>query len=278
MGGVLGLLGGGGSTLALPILAYIAGLEAGDAIASSLVVVGCTALVSSILHARKGQVRWRTGSSFGAVAMVGAYAGGRLSALLPGWLLLSLFAGLMITTATLMLFGATLRGDRPATDRAQVWRICLQGFFVGALTGLVGAGGGFLIVPSLVLLGGLPMHHAVGTALLVIAMNSASGLLGHLPHANVPWTLTLSFTGVAILGSTLGASVASRMPAAILRSVFAWFVLAMGLLILTKELAPVGGLVPALLASCVLFTAILTVQIRRYRRGRRLAIEHPDEG
>lgn len=262
MGSILGMLGGGGSTLALPIFVYIAGLTPGDAIASSLVVVGSTAAVSALMRARKGHVHWKTGLSFGAVAMLGAYGGGRLSGYFPGWLLLSLFAALMVTTALLMM-----RGRKAFTDtnpRAQkLWLIAIQGFSVGALTGLVGAGGGFMVVPALVLFGGLPMHHAIGTSLLVITMNSGSAVAGHLSHAHVPWPLVLSVTAIAIAGSFIGALLANRMPAEQLRKVFAWFVLVMGLLILSKELAPLIGIVASVSLGATLFILAIASQFRR---------------
>ncbi len=261
MGTVLGLLGGGGSIMTLPILVYVAGVDPANAIAASLVVVGSTAAVSTIARARQGHVRWKVGLSFGAVAMVGAYVGGRVSDYLPGWLLLSLFAALMIVTSTMMLRGKKAASDAP-TQQA-LWQICLQGLFVGSLTGLIGAGGGFLVVPALVLFAGLPMHQAVGTSLMVITLNSGSGLLGHLSHADVPWQLTLSVAGIAIVGSLVGAAVSSRMPAQLLRKIFAWFVLSMGLFILAKELSPMlGGPLPAGLAAAGIFVLALAIQLR----------------
>lgn len=240
MGSVLGLLGGGGSILTVPILAYVAGMPAGEAIASSLVVVGVTSLVGAANHAKRGGVEWGTGIIFGAVAMVGAFVGGRLAVYLPGWLLLALFAGLMVTTSVIMLRKKAKPADH-VPSKAGIPLIALEGFIVGAVTGLVGAGGGFLVVPALVILGGLPMHKAIGTSLLVIAMKSIAGVAGHLTHVDIDWGITGLVAGFAVAGSVVGARYSSRIPADTLRVVFAWFVLVMGTFILTKELLPILG-------------------------------------
>ncbi len=239
MGSVLGLLGGGGSILTVPILAYVAGMPAGEAIASSLVVVGVTSLVGAVNHAKRGGVEWKTGIIFGGVAMVGAFVGGRLAVFVADWLLLALFAGLMVTTSVIML-----RKSKPTNhvpSEAGLPMIALEGFFVGAVTGLVGAGGGFLVVPALVILGGLPMHKAIGTSLLVIAMKSLAGVAGHLTHVDIDWGLTMTVAGFAVVGSIIGARYSSKIPGDILRVVFAWFVLIMGTFILSKELLPILG-------------------------------------
>lgn len=236
MGSVLGLLGGGGSILTVPILAYVAGMPAGEAIASSLVVVGITSVVGAANHARHGRVEWKTGLIFGGVAMVGAFVGGRLAVYVPGWLLLALFAALMVTTSIIMLRKNTASTRAPSV--ASIPMIAFEGFLVGAVTGLVGAGGGFLVVPALVILGGLPMHKAIGTSLLVIAMKSTAGVAGHLTHVDIDWGLTLSVAAFAVIGSIVGTRYSSKIAPDVLRSVFAWFVLIMGTLILGKEVLP----------------------------------------
>ncbi len=240
MGSVLGLLGGGGSILTVPILAYVAGMPAGEAIAASLVVVGITSVVGAANHARHGGVEWKTGIVFGGVAMVGAFAGGRLAVFLPGWLLLALFAGLMVATSIIMLRKKAKPASHTPT-KANIPLIAIEGFVVGAVTGLIGAGGGFLVVPALVILGGLPMHKAIGTSLLVIAMKSAAGVAGHLSHVDINWSLTATVAAFAVAGSVVGARYSSKIPAETLRVVFAWFVLVMGTFILSKELLPILG-------------------------------------
>ncbi len=236
VGIALGLLGGGGSILTIPILTYVAGLEAKVAIATSLFVVAVTSSVGAASHARAGRVRWRTGLMFGAGGMAGAHAGGRLAGYLPADLLLSLFAVMMAVSAIAMLRGrramvTTLTGDRPGL------KLVLQGSAVGVVTGLVGAGGGFVIVPALVILGRLPMKDAVGTSLLVIAMNAVSGLTGYLGHVDIDWPLALSVTAAAVAGSLVGTRLASRVPQESLRLGFGWFVMAMAAFILIKQLA-----------------------------------------
>ena len=230
----LGLLGGGGSILTVPILTYAGGLSAKAAIASSLFVVGVTSAVGAISYARAGRVRWRTGVIFGAAGMAGAYAGGRLAALLSGRVLMLLFGLMMAATAVAML-----RNPRALRPRAQDLRISAaipDGLVVGLVTGVVGAGGGFLVVPALVLLGGLAMEIAVGTSLVVIAMKSFAGLAGHLGHVEIDWPITLGVTAAAVLGSQLGARLAGRIPPAVLRRGFGVFVAAMAALVLAKEL------------------------------------------
>jgi uncharacterized membrane protein YfcA len=234
IGVALGLLGGGGSILAVPLLVYVAGLDPKEAIATSLLVVGTTSAVALLPHARAGRVRWRTGLLFGVAGMAGAYAGGRLAAFLPGELLLGAFALMMVATAVAMIRGRrTPTGD--GQRRHPVPRIVLDGLVVGLVTGLVGAGGGFLIVPALVLLAGLPMPVAVGTSLLVIAMKSAAGLAGYLTSVQIDWPLALAVTAAAVVGSLVGSRLTGLVPPDTLRKAFGWFVVAMGLLILLQQ-------------------------------------------
>ena len=247
----LGLLGGGGSILTVPLLVYVAGMDAKEAIATSLFVVGVTSAVGMINHARGGRVRWRTGVLFGAAGMAGAYTGGLVGGHIPDAVLLVAFAVMMIVTAAAML-----RGRRnPDPDRAHrqlpVGRVLLDGAAVGLATGLVGAGGGFLVVPALALLGGLPMPVAIGTSLLVIAMKSAAGFAGYLSSVQIDWGLTLAVTGFAVVGSLAGARLAGRVPAHILSRLFAWFVLAMGTCVLVQQ-APAHIAVPVLAALAAL--------------------------
>jgi uncharacterized membrane protein YfcA len=231
----LGLLGGGGSILTVPILSYIAGMSPKAAIASSLFVVAVTSGAALIPHARAGRVKWRTGLLFGGGGMAGAFLGGRLAAHLSGHLLMMLFALMMAATAIAMLRPA--RTAAVATNRElPVATVLLEGVVVGVVTGLIGAGGGFLVVPALVLLGGLSMQTAVGTSLLVISLKSFAGLAGHLGHVDVDWPLTLAVTAIAVAGSVVGARLAGRIPPAVLRRAFGVFIIVMAGLVLAKEL------------------------------------------
>ncbi|MFP8963686.1 sulfite exporter TauE/SafE family protein [Streptomyces nanhaiensis] len=243
----LGLLGGGGSILTVPLLVYVAGMDAKEAIATSLFVVGVTSAVGMINHARGGRVRWRTGVLFGAAGMAGAYAGGLIGGSIPDVVLLAAFAVMMIVTAAAMLRGRRDVDPGKAHRQLPVGRVLLDGAAVGLATGLVGAGGGFLVVPALALLGGLPMPVAVGTSLLVIAMKSAAGFAGYLSTVQIDWSLTLAVTGFAIAGSLAGAKLAGRVPADVLSRLFAWFVLAMGTFVLVQQ-APAGTRLPILAA------------------------------
>jgi uncharacterized protein len=257
VGVTLGLLGGGGSILMVPLLVYVAGMEAKEAIAASLVVVGVTAAVSAIGHARAGRVRWRTGLLFGAAGMVGAFAGGFLGGHLPGQLLMAAFALMMVATAVAMLRGRKDVDSSKAHAEFPVGRMLLDGVVVGLVTGLVGAGGGFLVVPALALLGGLPMGVAVGTSLLVVAMKSFAGLTGYLATVSIDWALVGAVTAAAVVGSLAGARLVDRIPADVLRKAFGWFVLAMGALVLVQQ-APEGIRAPALLGLGLIAAALTT--------------------
>jgi len=241
----LGLLGGGGSILTVPLLAYVAGVEAKQAIATSLLVVGVTSVVGVVSHARAGRVRWRTGVVFGVAGMAGAYAGGLLSGFVPGPLLLVGFAAVMITAAIAMLRGRREPSGFGSPHTVPVAKVLLEGLGVGFITGLVGAGGGFLVVPALTLLGGLPTPAAVGTSLVVIAMNSFAGLAGHLTGGQIDWKLAVLVSSAAVAGALLGAQLTALVNPNTLRSAFGWFVLAMASVILAREINPIVGLAAA---------------------------------
>lgn len=233
----LGLLGGGGSMLTVPILIYGFGVEPKSAIATSLLVVGVTSLVGGVAHAQAGRVQIRTGLFFGAAAMAGAYAGGRLARFLPARILLLAFAVLMVATAIAMLRGRRPEAKpAPTVSARSLPRMLLHGAAVGGLTGLVGAGGGFLVVPALTLLGGLPMPLAVGTSLLVIAMQSLAGFVGYLGHVAIDLRLAGVFVAAASVGIVAGEQLTGHLPEQALRQGFAWFVLAMALFLVAKQL------------------------------------------
>jgi uncharacterized membrane protein YfcA len=229
----LGFFGGGGSILTVPLFVYVFGLEPKVAIASSLVVVGIASFAAALQHWRAGSVELRTGLLFGAAGMCGAYLGGRAGAFVDDALLMLLFASMMALTALAMWRGRRASPPR-AADRAPA-RLLAQGLSVGLFTGLVGAGGGFLIVPALALWAGLPIPAAVGTSLLVIVMNTAAGFAGYAAHVAVDPGLIAVISASAIAGSFLGAAFARRMDPARLRRAFAGFVLAMAVAILVRE-------------------------------------------
>ncbi len=258
----LGLLGGGGSVLALPVLVYIMGVAPKSAIAMTLIIVGTVSLLGTIPHARRGNLNLRVAALFGAATMVGAYLGARLATLpmvTSGFQML-LFGGAMLLAAGLMI-GRSLRSS-PAADTAEaeplstdadaadllgeiqyvkpVCKYCwlwlvTEGIAVGALTGLVGVGGGFAIVPALVLLGKIPMRQAIGTSLLIIACNSVAGLLGYLGRVPLDWPLTVAFTFLAGVGTLLGAYLAQFVSAKQLQKSFGYFLLAVATFVLIQN-------------------------------------------
>ncbi|CAA0134937.1 putative membrane transporter protein [Mycolicibacterium vanbaalenii] len=249
VGIALGLLGGGGSILTVPLLAYVAGMDAKQAIATSLLVVGATSAIGAISHARAGRVQWRTGLIFGAAGMAGAYAGGILARYIPGTVLLIGFAVMMIATAIAMLRGRRNAETSEGEHRLPIPKIIAEGLVVGLVTGLVGAGGGFLVVPALALLGGLPMPLAVGTSLIVIAMKSFAGLAGYLTSVHINWTLALAVTTAAVLGALIGSRLTALINPDALRKTFGWFVLAMSSVILAQEIHPAVGITAAALTA-----------------------------
>jgi hypothetical protein len=230
----LGFFGGGGSILTVPLLVYVFGLDPKTAIASSLLVVGSASISGAYQHWRAGNVEIRTGLLFGAAGMTGAYIGGRIGAYLDGTLLLLLFASMMVLTSVAMWQGRRVRSASAPTKRA-TGRLVLQGLAVGSFTGLVGAGGGFLIVPALTLWAGLSIRAAIGTSLFVIVLNTLAGFLGYLSHVEVDYGLIAAVTGMAIAGSFVGSRLAHRIDPASLRRAFAVFVGAMAVFILVRE-------------------------------------------
>lgn len=259
IGVFLGMLGGGGAILTLPMLVYVAGIDPKAAIATSLFVVGSTSLVGAAINARAKTVAWKVGVAFGAAAMGGAFAGGRLASFVPATVLLVVFAVMMLVTATAMLKG---RAEPSTARQVRPFGLALAlalGAGVGLVSGLVGAGGGFLIVPALTIFGGLAMREAIGTSLFVIALQSFAGFAGHASHVALDWRLIAIVTAAALVGTVVGAFAGKKVPADILRRGFAWLVVAMGLFVIGKQ-APVA--VTALVVA-VAMAAIFVVTRNR---------------
>ena len=239
----LGLLGGGGSILTVPVFVYVLGFGAKQSIAMGLAVVGVSSLFGAADHWRRGNLQLRTALVFGAMAMSGTYAGARLSVFIPGAVQLVLFAAVMLVAAFFMFRNgrqdAVLAARKqPAVEprKAPVPVMIAAALGVGGLTGLVGVGGGFLIVPALVLLMGLPMKQAVGTSLLVIALNSFVGFAGYLGHVEVPWALLAVFTTLAVVGILVGTRASHFVSPRVLKQAFSLFLVGMGLFILYRNL------------------------------------------
>jgi uncharacterized protein len=232
----LGVLGGGGSILTVPIFVYVLGFEAKEAIAMSLAVVGATSAFGAVGHWRAGNVNARVALVFGGVAMAGTYLGARLAVYFSGAAQLVLFAAVMLLAAFFMFRDRTPAPPPGAVPGAMPLALVVaEGLAVGVLTGLVGVGGGFLIVPALVLLGKLPMREAVGTSLVVIALKSAAGFAGYVGQVEVRWGFMAAFTAVAVVGILAGTRLSGRVPQETLKRVFAVFLVVMGVFILAQN-------------------------------------------
>ena len=230
IGLVLGLLGSGGSILTVPVLLYLVHMPDKLAIGSSLGIVGGISLVGAVPYARQRLVQWRWVLWFGIPDMAGAWAGAWIAKFLPGEVQLLIFAAVMLTAAVMMLRRRATEAAEPR--RHVLWKIMPIGFGVGVLAGVVGVGGGFLIVPALVLLGGLDMRHAVATSLVVIMLAAFTGFVRHLlslsaQGLHVDWRIIGLFVLVGAAGSLAGNQFARRLPQALLRRIFGVFLFAM---------------------------------------------------
>ncbi|WP_159789078.1 sulfite exporter TauE/SafE family protein [Sodalinema gerasimenkoae] len=241
----LGLLGGGGSILAVPILVYVMGRSPREAIAASLFIVGVVSLIGLIPHAKAGHVSLKLALTFAPAAMVGAYAGARLVELpfISDTIQLVAFGIVMFLASILMIRKKRDAAPPQAASHiapkspslGKVLLIPLEGLFVGVITGFVGVGGGFAIIPALVLLGGTPMKEAIGTSLLIIALKSATAFWGYLGQVSLDWSIILSFTLAASLGTYGGAVLSRRIDASHLQKAFGYFVLAVSIFVLIQR-------------------------------------------
>ena len=264
MGLSLGLIGGGGSILTVPILVYLFQVDAVLATAYSLFIVGLTSLVGSVSHVRLGNVHWRTAIVFGIPSIISVFltrsylvpripdpimtfgqdpSGGAALVITKSVGLLLLFAVIMVMAAYSMIKPAKKSGDNTLEKAEDVQPqfnyplILAEGAIVGVVTGLVGAGGGFLIIPALVLLAKLPMKQAVGTSLMIIAAKSLIGFVGDMRGNEViDWSFLGVFSSIAVVGILLGSWLSKRIPGEKLKPAFGWFVLVMGTYIIIKEL------------------------------------------
>ena len=246
MGVVLGIMGGGGAILTVPILTYLFNIEAVRATGYSLFIVGITSFIGALNPIRSGKVNLKMVALFAVPSMLMVFSVRKFFLpLLPDTLLeigalhITKNLAVMALFAVVMLFSAIAmirpRKIEPVSSNQHPFRLIVQGLFVGLIAGSVGAGGGFLIVPALVLLAGLDMKEAVGTSLLIIAIQSLIGFSGELSH-DVDWSFLLVFSSIAVAGILVGGKLASRIPNERLKPAFGWFVLTMGIYILAKEL------------------------------------------
>ncbi len=250
----LGLIGGGGSILTVPVLVYILDIDPVLATAYSLFVVGSTSLVGAGTYMKKGLVNYKTAMvfavpSFSAVFLTRKFFVPSLPDPLftLGEAIITKNIGIMVFFALIMLAASysmifakkCVDCDEDAPVSFNFPMIALEGSVVGVITGIVGAGGGFLIIPALVLLAKLPMKMAVGTSLLIIAAKSLIGFLGDLSTQAIDWQLLLIFTGLSIIGIFIGSALSKKINEQVLKTGFGWFVLIMGIYIITKELLAV---------------------------------------
>lgn len=249
----LGLIGGGGSILTVPVLVYILGIDPVLATAYSLFVVGSTSLVGAGTYMKKGLVNYKTALVFAIPSFIAVFLTRKfLVPALPdplfsiGEAMITKNIGIMVFFALIMLAASysMIRGKKGESKEEQEVKfnlpmIALEGSVVGVITGIVGAGGGFLIIPALVLLAKLPMKMAVGTSLLIIAAKSLIGFLGDLSSQTIDWQLLLIFTGLSIVGIFIGSALSKKINEKVLKTGFGWFVLLMGIYIITKELLAV---------------------------------------
>ena len=228
--------------LTVPIFVYVLGVAAKPAIAMSLGVVGATAIVAALSHLRGRNVSFRVAVIFGPAAMIGAYFGARLALLVSGRTQLIGFGVVLLVSAALMIRNArrgpveSATATVPRVDARAAFLLALQGLGVGVLTAIIGVGGGFVIVPALVLIAGLPMRVAVGTSLVIIALNALSGFAGYLGNVEIDWPLVGTFTALAAAGTVAGSFWSRRVPQARLKQMFAYLLIAVALYVLYRTL------------------------------------------
>lgn len=240
IGGALGLLGGGGSILTVPALVYLIGQTPQVAVTTSLAIVGANSALGAYFHRNEGSLNWRVALVFGGTGMVASFLAAGISKHVSPDVLMVAFALLMLLIGGLLTFARKATMKRGDKDHFEPWKVIAGGAGVGLLTGILGVGGGFLIVPALVMLVGLPMHHAVGTSLVVIAMNSAAGFAGHLGSLALDVPLITVFVIAGIFGTFLGVRLGKRIDAEVLRRVFALFVIVLAVFLLIDNLPKIG--------------------------------------
>ncbi len=242
VGLLMGLLGGGGSIMTVPVLVYLLDFDTKNAIITSLIIVAITSGIAMVAHAKRGCVCWKTGLVFSATGIIGAFLGGRISAYIPDEILLLLFSMVMLIASSYMLRKDVvvtrniLLRDGLCPEKLPYIAILFDGFMVGGITGLVGVGGGFLLVPALSFLVGIPMHAAIGTSLLIVTLQSLAALLGHAEHIDVDLTLVLIFSGLTVFGSLIGSSLSRKLSGQILKKSFGIFVLLIACFMIFKDL------------------------------------------
>jgi uncharacterized membrane protein YfcA len=248
----LGLIGGGGSILTVPVMVYLFGVSPLLATSYSLFIVGSTSLIGTFSNLRRGLVSIRASLFFGAASVITVFATRKFLVpripreimtigdftLTESWLTMVLFGILMIAASISMIRDKEKEGpEQECSDCIRFFRLLAYGIVIGLITGLLGAGGGFLLIPALVFLVKLPIKKAVGTSLAIIAMNSLFGFAGDLGHFTIEWPFLLTVTAIAIAGIFIGGMLNKQIPGDKLKKGFGWFVLAMGLYIIIQQIS-----------------------------------------
>jgi uncharacterized membrane protein YfcA len=239
IGGSLGLLGGGGSILTVPALVYLIGQTPQIAVTTSLAIVGANSALGAFFHRSQGTLNWRVALVFGGTGMLFSYLAAGISKQVSPNVLMVAFALLMLVVGTILVRQKPAAAKLKLADDAnnlRLWKVLLGGAAVGLLTGILGVGGGFLIVPALVMLVGMSMHQAVGTSLVVITMNSISGFIGHINGMNLDLPLILVFIAAGLVGTFAGSRLGRRLDATLLRKAFALFVIVLAVFLLLDNL------------------------------------------
>ncbi len=234
-GVLFGLFGAGGSILLVPILIYVLHLPVKSALGTALLILMLTGFVATLAHARSRNVSWWIGLRWAAVGMITAYLGGRVAEFIPERVLLTMFASAVVVVSVAMI---RRRALAPSVDPRSIpmGKVVIVGAALGLLTGVMGLGGGFLLVPALVLLCGMDVKVAVGTSLLIIAVNSLGGFLGFAAHESFPWRTTLTVAAFNAAGSLVGERIGKRLPGYRLRPAFGVFLLLVGAAMVVQNL------------------------------------------
>ena len=234
-GVVFGIFGAGGSILLVPILVYVLQVPVKTALGMSLFILMCTGILAALAHARSMNVRWMIGIRWAMAGIAGAYAGGRVAEFIPEEVLLTMFAAVIVAAAVLMI----MRRTPPASSEPEhvpPLKGIIAGLVLGFFTGMIGVGGGFLLVPALVVICGVDVKRAIGTSLLIISINSMGGFLGFAAHETFPWGLTMTMVGFNAAGSLLGERLGKPLPSHRLRPAFAVFLLVVGTVMVAENL------------------------------------------
>jgi uncharacterized membrane protein YfcA len=234
-GVAFGVFGAGGSILLVPILVYVLHLPVKVSLGMALLILVLTGVLAAQAHARSGNTDWKIGLQWSALGIFGAYLGGRVAGYIPPLVLISIFALVIIVSAVAMLRPGEKQGAQSRPEPLPLWKTGAVGLSLGFFTGVIGVGGGFLLVPALVLFCGVDVKKAIGTSLIIISVNSLGGFLGFSTHTSFPIALTATIAIFNAAGSLVGERISKPLPAHRLRPAFAVFLLALGTVLVIRN-------------------------------------------